>query len=63
MPVPEGPGPLGPWGPQDWVGPLPRGPTTPDEGCLRYFVLGTVAALVALVLNVFYPLVSQSRWR
>nr|XP_054406768.1 ubiquitin carboxyl-terminal hydrolase 19 isoform X28 [Pongo abelii] len=62
-PVPEGPGPLGPWGPQDWVGPLPRGPTTPDEGCLRYFVLGTVAALVALVLNVFYPLVSQSRWR
>ncbi|XP_011889049.1 PREDICTED: ubiquitin carboxyl-terminal hydrolase 19 isoform X20 [Cercocebus atys] len=62
-PVPEGPGPLGPWGPQDWVGPPPRGPTTPDEGCLRYFVLGTVAALVALVLNVFYPLVSQSRWR
>ncbi|XP_072578427.1 ubiquitin carboxyl-terminal hydrolase 19 isoform X29 [Vulpes vulpes] len=62
-PVPEGPVPLGPWGPQDWVGPPPRGPTTPDEGCLRYFVLGTVAALVALVLNVFYPLVSQSRWR
>lgn len=61
--VPEGPGSLGPWGPQDWVGPPPRGPTTPDEGCLRYFVLGTVAALVALVLNVFYPLVSQSRWR
>ncbi|MEJ1285810.1 ubiquitin specific peptidase 19 [Cricetulus griseus] len=61
--VPEGPGPLGPWGPQDWVGPPPRGSTTPDEGCLRYFVLGTVAALVALVLNVFYPLVSQSRWR
>ncbi|OWK02881.1 hypothetical protein Celaphus_00010507 [Cervus elaphus hippelaphus] len=55
-PVPEGPAPLGPWGPQDWVGPPPRGPTTPDEGCLRYFVLGTVAALVALVLNVFYPL-------
>ncbi|XP_007168813.2 ubiquitin carboxyl-terminal hydrolase 19 isoform X3 [Balaenoptera ricei] len=62
-PVPEGPAPLGPWGPQDWVGPPPRGPTTPDEGCLRYFVLGTVAALVALVLNVFYPLVSQSPWR
>ncbi|XP_049496379.1 ubiquitin carboxyl-terminal hydrolase 19 isoform X4 [Panthera uncia] len=62
-PVPEGPVPLGPWGPQDWVGPPPRGPTTPDEGCLRYFVLGTVAALVALVLNMFYPLVSQSRWR
>ncbi|XP_008066337.1 ubiquitin carboxyl-terminal hydrolase 19 isoform X3 [Carlito syrichta] len=64
-PLPEGPGPrpLGPWGPQDWVGPPPRGPPTPDEGCLRYFVLGTVAALVALMLNVFYPLVSQSRWR
>ncbi|XP_075403454.1 ubiquitin carboxyl-terminal hydrolase 19 isoform X5 [Tenrec ecaudatus] len=61
--VPEGPGTLGSWGPQDWVGPPSRGPTTPDEGCLRYFVLGTVAALVALVLNVFYPLVSQSRWR
>ncbi|XP_062971302.1 ubiquitin carboxyl-terminal hydrolase 19 isoform X16 [Cynocephalus volans] len=61
--VPEGPEPLGLWGPQDWVGPPPRGPTTPDEGCLRYFVLGTMAALVALVLNVFYPLVSQSRWR
>ncbi|XP_048953934.1 ubiquitin carboxyl-terminal hydrolase 19 isoform X20 [Canis lupus dingo] len=62
-PVPEGPVPLGPWGPQDWVGPPPRGPTTSDEGCLRYFVLGTVAALVALVLNMFYPLVSQSCWR
>nr|KAF6311429.1 ubiquitin specific peptidase 19 [Myotis myotis] len=62
-PVPEGPAPRGPWGPQDWVGPPPCGPPTPDEGCLRYFVLGTVAALVALVLNVFYPLVSQSRWR
>lgn len=61
--MPEGPGSLGPWGPQDWVGPPPRGPPTADEGCLRYFVLGTVAALVALVLNVFYPLVSQSRWR
>ncbi|XP_021116398.1 ubiquitin carboxyl-terminal hydrolase 19 isoform X8 [Heterocephalus glaber] len=61
--VPEGPGPVGPWGPQDWVGTPSRGPTTPDEGCLRYFVLGTVAALVALVLNVFYPLVSQSHWR
>ncbi|XP_045435551.1 ubiquitin carboxyl-terminal hydrolase 19 isoform X9 [Pipistrellus kuhlii] len=62
-PVPEGPAPRGSWGPQDWVGPPPCGPPTPDEGCLRYFVLGTVAALVALVLNVFYPLVSQSHWR
>ncbi|XP_036850139.1 ubiquitin carboxyl-terminal hydrolase 19 isoform X5 [Manis javanica] len=62
-PVPEGPAPLGSWGSQDWVGPPPRSPTTADEGCLRYLVLGTMAALVALVLNVFYPLVSQSRWR
>uniref|UniRef100_A0A5F9CZS5 Uncharacterized protein n=1 Tax=Oryctolagus cuniculus TaxID=9986 RepID=A0A5F9CZS5_RABIT len=54
---------LGPWVPQDWVGPPPRGPTIPDEGCLQDFVLGTVAALLALVLSVFYPLVSQSRWR
>ncbi|XP_026503085.2 ubiquitin carboxyl-terminal hydrolase 19-like, partial [Terrapene carolina triunguis] len=35
----------------------------PDEGCLRYVVLGTMAAIMALFLNVFYPLVSQSRWR
>ncbi|XP_034632043.1 ubiquitin carboxyl-terminal hydrolase 19 [Trachemys scripta elegans] len=48
----------------------PRGQTAsqaarqhPDEGCLRYVVLGTMAAIVALFLNVFYPLVSQSRWR
>ncbi|XP_067397000.1 ubiquitin carboxyl-terminal hydrolase 19 isoform X2 [Emydura macquarii macquarii] len=35
----------------------------PDEGCLRYFVLGTMAAIVALCLNLFYPLVYQTRWR
>uniref|UniRef100_A0A8C8T0T3 ubiquitinyl hydrolase 1 n=1 Tax=Pelusios castaneus TaxID=367368 RepID=A0A8C8T0T3_9SAUR len=35
----------------------------PDEGCLRYFVLGTMAAVVALFLNLFYPLLSQTRWR
>lgn len=35
----------------------------PDEGCLRYVVLGTMAAIVALFLNVFYPLISQSRSR
>lgn len=51
-----------PGGPKTGWAP-PRGPTTPGRGCLRYFVLGTVAALVALVLNVFYPLVSQSPWR
>uniref|UniRef100_A0A8C3SHA0 Uncharacterized protein n=1 Tax=Chelydra serpentina TaxID=8475 RepID=A0A8C3SHA0_CHESE len=44
------------WGPQ-------AARQHPDEGCLRYVVLGTMAAIVALFLNVFYPLVSQSRWR
>uniref|UniRef100_A0A4X2LG53 Uncharacterized protein n=1 Tax=Vombatus ursinus TaxID=29139 RepID=A0A4X2LG53_VOMUR len=56
-------GRLGHWGPRGWAAPPRRAPDAPDEGCLRYFVLGTMAALVALVLNVFYPLVSQSRWR
>ncbi|NXF66609.1 UBP19 hydrolase, partial [Ciccaba nigrolineata] len=35
----------------------------PDEGCVRYFVLATTAAIVALFLNVFYPLIYQTRWR
>ncbi|XP_044307785.1 ubiquitin carboxyl-terminal hydrolase 19 isoform X3 [Varanus komodoensis] len=35
----------------------------PDEGRVRYFVLGTMAAIVALFLNVFYPLIYQTRWR
>ncbi|XP_074054016.1 ubiquitin carboxyl-terminal hydrolase 19 isoform X1 [Macrotis lagotis] len=60
---PEASGRLGHWGPRGWAAPPRRAPDAPDEGCLRYFVLGTMAALVALVLNVFYPLVSQSRWR
>uniref|UniRef100_A0A8C4Y2C1 Uncharacterized protein n=1 Tax=Gopherus evgoodei TaxID=1825980 RepID=A0A8C4Y2C1_9SAUR len=54
--------------PAGCVAPAPehRGPCTEqhsDEGCLRYVVLGTMAAIVALFLNVFYPLISQSRWR
>ncbi|NXM69123.1 UBP19 hydrolase, partial [Serilophus lunatus] len=43
-----------------------RSPGTPqhlDEGCVRYFVLATTAAIVALFLNVFYPLIYQPRWR
>ncbi|NXG24235.1 UBP19 hydrolase, partial [Grallaria varia] len=32
-------------------------PQHPDEGCIRYFVLATTAAIVALFLNVFYPLI------
>ncbi|NWT80233.1 UBP19 hydrolase, partial [Lanius ludovicianus] len=38
-------------------------PQHPDEGCVRYFVLATTAAIVALFLNVFYPLIYQPRWR
>ncbi|NXE54642.1 UBP19 hydrolase, partial [Casuarius casuarius] len=41
----------------------PGAPQHPDEGCVRYFVLATTAAIVALFLNVFYPLIYQTRWR
>ncbi|NXI40341.1 UBP19 hydrolase, partial [Galbula dea] len=41
----------------------PGSPQHPDEGCTRYFVLATTAAIVALFLNVFYPLIYQTRWR
>ncbi|NXD14037.1 UBP19 hydrolase, partial [Nothocercus nigrocapillus] len=41
----------------------PGAPQPPDEGCIRYFVLATTAAIVALFLNVFYPLLYQTRWR
>ncbi|NXF12226.1 UBP19 hydrolase, partial [Smithornis capensis] len=41
----------------------PSTPQQPDEGCVRYFVLATTAAIVALFLNVFYPLIYQPRWR
>ncbi|XP_053325247.1 ubiquitin carboxyl-terminal hydrolase 19 isoform X2 [Spea bombifrons] len=34
-----------------------------DETRIRYFVLGTVAAIVAFFLNIFYPLVYQSQGR
>ncbi|NXU51395.1 UBP19 hydrolase, partial [Turnix velox] len=41
----------------------PGTPQHPDEGCVRYFILATTAAIVALFLNVFYPLIYQTRWR
>ncbi|XP_061864245.1 ubiquitin carboxyl-terminal hydrolase 19 isoform X2 [Colius striatus] len=41
----------------------PGNPQHPDEGCVRYFVLATTAAIVALFLNVFCPLIYQTRWR
>ncbi|KAM8930802.1 ubiquitin carboxyl-terminal hydrolase 19 [Pelodytes ibericus] len=34
-----------------------------DETRIRYFVLGTMAAIVAFFLNIFYPLMYQSRGR
>ncbi|XP_041080719.1 ubiquitin carboxyl-terminal hydrolase 19-like isoform X2 [Polyodon spathula] len=37
-------------------------PDYSDEDYVRYFVLGTFAAVVALVINVFYPLISQGHW-
>ncbi|XP_069045485.1 ubiquitin carboxyl-terminal hydrolase 19 isoform X3 [Lepisosteus oculatus] len=33
-----------------------------DENFVKYFVLGTLAAVLALVLNVVYPLISKSHW-
>nr|XP_023681613.1 ubiquitin carboxyl-terminal hydrolase 19 isoform X2 [Paramormyrops kingsleyae] len=33
-----------------------------DDDCVRYFVLGTLAALLAAVLNVIYPLVVRGSW-
>uniref|UniRef100_A0A8B9CII3 Uncharacterized protein n=1 Tax=Anser brachyrhynchus TaxID=132585 RepID=A0A8B9CII3_9AVES len=52
-----------PWGLLDQPGLPPGTPQHPDEGCIRYFVLATTAAIVALFLNVFYPLIYQTRWR
>ncbi|XP_056380745.1 ubiquitin carboxyl-terminal hydrolase 19 isoform X2 [Hyla sarda] len=34
-----------------------------DEARIRYFVLGTMAAIVAFFLNIFYPLMYQSQGR
>ncbi|XP_078517944.1 ubiquitin carboxyl-terminal hydrolase 19 isoform X4 [Lissotriton helveticus] len=34
-----------------------------DEGRIRYFILGTMAAIVALFFNVLYPLMYQPRGR
>uniref|UniRef100_A0A8C3MY74 Uncharacterized protein n=1 Tax=Geospiza parvula TaxID=87175 RepID=A0A8C3MY74_GEOPR len=58
--VPKHPGPPAP---SMALGRSPGTPQHPDEGCVRYFVLATTAAIVALFLNVFYPLIYQPRWR
>uniref|UniRef100_A0A8C2XR00 ubiquitinyl hydrolase 1 n=1 Tax=Cyclopterus lumpus TaxID=8103 RepID=A0A8C2XR00_CYCLU len=34
----------------------------PDDDCVRYFVLGTLAAVFALFVNLVYPLLSKSNW-
>ncbi|XP_075951419.1 ubiquitin carboxyl-terminal hydrolase 19 isoform X2 [Anarhichas minor] len=34
----------------------------PDDDCVRYFVLGTLAAVFALFINLVYPLLSKSNW-
>uniref|UniRef100_A0A803T372 Uncharacterized protein n=1 Tax=Anolis carolinensis TaxID=28377 RepID=A0A803T372_ANOCA len=44
-------------------GSMDLAPECPDESHVRYFVLGTMAAIVALFLNVFYPLIYQTHWR
>ncbi|KAI4824216.1 hypothetical protein KUCAC02_012742 [Chaenocephalus aceratus] len=34
----------------------------PDDDCVRYFVVGTLAALFALFLNLVYPLLYRANW-
>lgn len=34
----------------------------PDDDCIRYFVLGTLAAVLALFVNLVYPLLSKTKW-
>uniref|UniRef100_A0A8C4T4U3 Uncharacterized protein n=1 Tax=Erpetoichthys calabaricus TaxID=27687 RepID=A0A8C4T4U3_ERPCA len=34
-----------------------------EENCVRFIVLGTIAAVVALFVNVLYPLMSQGHWK
>lgn len=33
-----------------------------DDDCVRYFVLGTLAAVFALFLNLVYPLLHKANW-
>uniref|UniRef100_A0A665X725 ubiquitinyl hydrolase 1 n=1 Tax=Echeneis naucrates TaxID=173247 RepID=A0A665X725_ECHNA len=39
---------------------LPRMSDYPDDDCVRYFVLGTLAAVLALLINLVYPLYKAS---
>lgn len=37
-------------------------PDYPDEDCVRYLVLGTLAAVIALFVNLVYPFFHKVRW-
>lgn len=34
----------------------------PDDDCVRYFVLGTLTAVLALFVNLVYPLLYKASW-
>lgn len=34
----------------------------PDDDCVRYFVLGTLTAVLALFVNLVYPLLYKATW-
>lgn len=34
----------------------------PDDDCVRYFVLGTLTAVLALFVNLVYPLLYKANW-
>uniref|UniRef100_A0A4W6FZI9 ubiquitinyl hydrolase 1 n=1 Tax=Lates calcarifer TaxID=8187 RepID=A0A4W6FZI9_LATCA len=34
----------------------------PDDDCVRYFVLGTLTAVLALLVNLVYPLLYKANW-
>uniref|UniRef100_A0A8C7XPB2 Uncharacterized protein n=1 Tax=Oryzias sinensis TaxID=183150 RepID=A0A8C7XPB2_9TELE len=34
----------------------------PDDYCVRYFLLGTLAAVLAVFVNLVYPFLFKARW-
>uniref|UniRef100_A0A671VDT8 ubiquitinyl hydrolase 1 n=1 Tax=Sparus aurata TaxID=8175 RepID=A0A671VDT8_SPAAU len=46
-----------------WRGQTRRMSDYPDDDCVRYFVLGTLAALFALFINLIYPLLYKVDFR
>uniref|UniRef100_A0A3Q2WE34 Uncharacterized protein n=1 Tax=Haplochromis burtoni TaxID=8153 RepID=A0A3Q2WE34_HAPBU len=63
-PLPRRPSP--PHGPQIQGSPshslLQRMLDYPDDDCVRYFVLGTLTAVLALFVNLVYPLLYKATW-